>query len=288
MVFDAVAIERVGIATSEASMRACVGRGQLISLLAGVLALGLGLGAGRVNATSASTDQSDLWWNSAESGWGIQLVQQHDTIFATMYVYAASGQPEFYVAVLERSAGLTWSGKTYRATGPYWGGAFVPAAVVETEVGTMAFTASTVSSGQLDYTIGGTSVSKVVERMSFANDHLAPSFTGTVREAMLSGPCTPLSAAAVTAQFTHAGGSPVAVSLVFPSRTCTIATGSYSQRGQFGRIGGAYTCTDGESGTSSLTELRLTVETLTFRYGLNGNGPSGACQIDGDFAGLRW
>ena len=96
------------------------------------------------------------------------------------------------------------------------------------------------------------------------------------------------SAAAVTAQFTHAGGSPVAVSLVFPSRTCTIATGSYSQRGQFGRIGGAYTCTDGESGTSSLTELRLTVETLTFRYGLNGNGPSGACQLDGDFAGLRW
>lgn len=253
----------------------------------GIVALAALLAAPPAAATAASTDNSDLWWNAGESGWGIQLVQQHDTIFATMYVYAASGQPEFYVAVLERSDGLTWSGKVYRATGPYWGGVFVPAAVVETEVGTMSFHPPTVSSGQLDYTILGVTVAKIVERMSFANDVLPASTVGIVRQSTLSGACAPLAATPVAAQFTHAGGGPVSVSMVFPARTCTVATGSYSRRGQFGRISGAYTCTDGESGTATMTEVRVTVETLTFRYSQSGTGPAGDCQIDGDYAGLR-
>ena len=38
-------------------------------------------------ATSFSNDQSDLWWNSSENGWGIQFVERGKTIFATMFVY---------------------------------------------------------------------------------------------------------------------------------------------------------------------------------------------------------
>lgn len=30
---------------------------------------------GQARATSYSTDASDIWWNPAESGWGIQLAQ---------------------------------------------------------------------------------------------------------------------------------------------------------------------------------------------------------------------
>ena len=30
-------------------------------------------------ATSFSNDQSDLWWNSSENGWGIQFVQRGST-----------------------------------------------------------------------------------------------------------------------------------------------------------------------------------------------------------------
>lgn len=238
-------------------------------------------------ATGASTDQSDLWWNASESGWGIQLVQQHDTIFATMYVYAASGQPEFYVAVLGRTGGLVWSGSVYRTTGPHWSGPFDPATVVETEVGTMAWQAQTVSTARLTYTILGTTVEKLVERMAFANDHLAESYTGVARQEALSGACAPFAATAAVAEFVHAGGGPVGVTLTFGPRTCSAPTGSYTQRGQFGRVSSAYTCTDGETGFLTLTEMKVATDTLTFRYGLVGTGPSGACEIDGDFAGVR-
>ena len=49
-------------------------------------------------ATSFSTDQSDLYYIVAESGWGIQLVQRGSVIFATMFVYGPSGTPTWYVA----------------------------------------------------------------------------------------------------------------------------------------------------------------------------------------------
>src|SRR6478672_9467659 len=52
-------------------------------------------------ATSWSNDQSDLWWNSSENGWGIQFVQRGSTIFATMFVYDAAGNPTFYVATMD-------------------------------------------------------------------------------------------------------------------------------------------------------------------------------------------
>jgi hypothetical protein len=38
-------------------------------------------------ATAYSTDQSDLWWNPNESGWGMQVVQTGSVIFVTMFVY---------------------------------------------------------------------------------------------------------------------------------------------------------------------------------------------------------
>ena len=42
---------------------------------------------------SFSTDQSDLYYIPAESGWGIQLVQRGAVIFATMFVYGPGYTP---------------------------------------------------------------------------------------------------------------------------------------------------------------------------------------------------
>jgi hypothetical protein len=49
--------------------------------------------------TAFSIDQSELWWEPAESGWGIQFVQTDSTIFATLHVYGPQSQPAWYVAV---------------------------------------------------------------------------------------------------------------------------------------------------------------------------------------------
>lgn len=72
-------------------------------------------------AASFSTDQSDLWWNPNESGWGIQLVQRGSVIFATMFVYDSLSVPHWYSATLNSLSGLTWSGNLIATTGPFYG-----------------------------------------------------------------------------------------------------------------------------------------------------------------------
>ncbi|HET9765154.1 MAG TPA: hypothetical protein VFR50_16645, partial [Casimicrobiaceae bacterium] len=66
-------------------------------------------------AASYSFDNSDLWWADppfSESGWGIEFVQRDSVIFATMFVYDATGAPTWYVATMDPIApgSTVWSG----------------------------------------------------------------------------------------------------------------------------------------------------------------------------------
>ena len=67
---------------------------------------------------ATSTNYTDLWWNPSESGWGINLAHQGDTIFAAWYTYAVEGTPLFLVATLNKTAPAEYAGDLYRATGP--------------------------------------------------------------------------------------------------------------------------------------------------------------------------
>ena len=97
-------------------------------------------------ATSFSNDQSDLWWNPDENGWGIQFVQRGATIFATMFVYDSARNPTWYVATMNGSAAggvLTFTGDLYATVGPWFGTVpYDPASFGATKVGTMTWTKS--------------------------------------------------------------------------------------------------------------------------------------------------
>src|SRR5277367_7171482 len=96
-------------------------------------------------ATSFSTDQSDLWYIPAESGWGIQLVQRGSVIFATLFVYGPSGQPTWYTATMDYTSNFVWTGNLYATTGDYFAIVpFNPADVTLTNVGTMTWAAQSV------------------------------------------------------------------------------------------------------------------------------------------------
>ena len=77
-------------------------------------------------ATTYSVDFTDMWYNANESGWGVNVIQQSDIIFATLFVYGADNTPRWYVtgSGLQGSGGSTFSGSLYSTTGPYFGGAF--------------------------------------------------------------------------------------------------------------------------------------------------------------------
>lgn len=109
----------------------------------------------------------DLWWNPAESGWGLNMVQQGTVIFATLFTYARSGRDLWVVGpALRRQADGSYAGTLYSTRGPRFDA--VPWTAIEaTEVGTMTLRFSSGDRARLDYTLDGVRVAKDIERQVF-------------------------------------------------------------------------------------------------------------------------
>lgn len=73
---------------------------------------------GQVADLTTLTNYTDLWWKSDESGWGINLAHQGDTIFAAWYTYAVDGTPMWLVATAAKTSPGVYEGDLYQATGP--------------------------------------------------------------------------------------------------------------------------------------------------------------------------
>ena len=53
------------------------------------------------SVANAVTNYTDMWFNPSESGWGVNFTQDYNgPIFATFFVYAASGSPTWVVGLL--------------------------------------------------------------------------------------------------------------------------------------------------------------------------------------------
>jgi hypothetical protein len=61
--------------------------------------------------TSFSADLTDLWWNESESGWGVNVIQQQDTLFLTFFVYGPDNAPTWYSASDVRCSMFTCTGR---------------------------------------------------------------------------------------------------------------------------------------------------------------------------------
>jgi hypothetical protein len=125
------------------------------------------------NETTASraalTNYQDLWWNSGEPGWGLNLTHQSNTIFATLFSYNSVGSAEWYVASgLERQANGTFSGPLYRTTGPpFYASPWTAATAAQ--VGLMVLSFADGDSGTVSYSINGASVTKPIDRQVFSS-----------------------------------------------------------------------------------------------------------------------
>ena len=49
-------------------------------------------------AAAVTPDPAGLWYDAREQGWGLNVAQQGDTVFATLFVYDSAGNPAWYVA----------------------------------------------------------------------------------------------------------------------------------------------------------------------------------------------
>ncbi len=120
---------------------------------------------------TSATNFQNLWWvaDGAESGWGLTVTHQGDTIFAVWFTYGPDGAPLWLSATAAKSGAGVYSGTLDRTTGPAFSAVpFNPANVVRTPVGTMTLTFANGNAGLLAYSVDGVAQSKAITRMLFA------------------------------------------------------------------------------------------------------------------------
>jgi hypothetical protein len=109
----------------------------------------------------------DLWWDPAESGWGLNMVQQGTVIFATLFTYAPGGRDLWMVASgLTRGIDGAYSGGLQTTRGTTFN-ASPWTDVQRIDVGTMTLRFQSGDRATLSYTYNGTSVNKNIRRLEF-------------------------------------------------------------------------------------------------------------------------
>jgi hypothetical protein len=239
------------------------------------------------SATSFSTDYTDLWYIPAESGWGVNVIQQGNKLFATLFVYGTDQTARWYVASdLTGSSNTAFSGALYQTSGPYFGvGWTVGGPAVQ--VGTMTFNFNTPTTASLTYSVNGVTVNKAVQRQSFAGNNLGGSFLGGL-VATASGCAT--TSILVFNQFiaTHNGASQqVSIPVQFfagngAAATCTF-NGTYTQAGKLGNVAGTWSCTTGNTGSFAISQIALAITGWSGRF----NGNDQFCTYTGYFGGTK-
>jgi len=118
------------------------------------------------------TDFSGIWWNAAESGWGL-LLHQGPTrqLFGAIFIYGNGGQPDWFTI-----PSGSWTDSTHytaevfhTAGGAALGQAFNPALVQSTRVGTVTLdftqTPGTEGTMRLTSTINSVTATKTLTRL---------------------------------------------------------------------------------------------------------------------------
>lgn len=245
------------------------------------------------SATTFGIDYTDLWYNApaeSESGWGVNIIQQNEILFVTLFVYGPDGTARWFVGPSVGTTGSTnsFSGPLYSVTGPFYGAAWT--GVSATQRGSFTFNFSSVTQGTMTYNVDSVTVTKNITRQQWRNDNLSgnyiggtvsvgPNCTGGV---LISGEMTVNHTQpniTMFVDFVTAAGQP---------GRCNYA-GTYTQTGSLGTItGGSYNCTingvaNSITGTFSVTEIANSRNGFNGRIAANDN----FCSQTGYFGGVR-
>jgi hypothetical protein len=255
-----------------------------------ILALGL---SPLASGTSYSVDYTDLWYFDPaehESGWGVNLIQQNEILFVTLFVFGSDGTPRWFVGPnVMATTQTTFSGPLYSVTGTYFGSPWVPPPGV-TQVGNIAFTFSSNSEGSMTYNVNNVVVTKPIIRQTWKADNLTGNFQGGT--AAFGSACSNNGDRSINGTLTVNHNNPtVVMTLDFftaagQSARCSY-NGTYAQVGSVGDINGTFGCTvagsNANQGNFTIREIR------TSRNGFNGQlaQQDQFCSSAGYFGGIR-
>jgi len=227
----------------------------------------------------ASTDYTDIWYNPAESGWGVNFAQNDRFIFATFFIYGPSGAPVWYTAQLSRTTSDVYTGPVYVTSGTWFGaGTFPPVPPSDVvPVGDATFTASSDVRGTLRYRIDTVTVTKSIERQTLVPMSVDEIYIGGYVAEYSS--CTGRTKQILPVQVDITqSGTPGTVRIDFLTTTngalfCRM-TGTGTQYGKVITIPAAtYTCLGGLSATAEVSSLRPLDDAIELHWRADlGNG----------------
>jgi hypothetical protein len=231
------------------------------------------------NAIRGDGYATDLWWVPAESGWGLNLIEQGDILFGTLFVYDAAGQPHWYSAS-ELAYGqcappdaasdcyARYTGAIYESTGPYFGTSFNASAVNRRQVGSMKLDMYGNNTAYLDYTIDGITVTrKALSRAAFRTNSLAGTYVGHML-ALFNSNDRGVQLGAMTIDVAESGDA-ITVTMRGTRGTCTMR-GTRTQYGRQVMALGAYDCGGAAIGQLQLADLYPTWSGFTGSVSLDG------------------
>ena len=233
-------------------------------------------------APTLSGDATGMWYDARHPGWGLGLVQQNDSVFATLFTYDASGTAVWLVASRLQANGVNFdpcgtmslSGALYRTQWPTFGGAANPSGTVHVDpAGTISVTVATAPQGVngcdrnsafVEYSIDGTRTQVMVTRLAWTSSQarLYGQFTGGFAfRAAPTCPAAPIPASGP--QFAITGSAddmnPAGVRLLWGTGSDTVCEirGTFSQGGQLGAVSGALACGPVGSELTAVGTIRL-------------------------------
>ena len=126
-------------------------------------------------------EYTDVYYDPAESGWGVFLVQSNTVQFVAFFVYGADGKPTWFTAQLTDDGTGQYTGSLYATTGSPFGSAWNPGQLTVTPAGTATFHPLDLYHATLTYTVNGVgTVARSIQRQTLASYAMTGRYSGSM------------------------------------------------------------------------------------------------------------
>jgi len=203
-----------------------------------------------------AANYTDVYYDAAEPGWGVFLIQNGTNQFIAFFIYGPDGKPTWYTAQLNDDGTGRYTGTLYAIMGTYfvnpWQGYTINPA------GTATFTPTDIYHATLTYTVNGLApVSKPVVRQTTATEPMGGNYSGSMAGSITgcNNPADNDPAFRARYGLTVAQNGEASATLIFTfvdtthnGIVCTV-TGPLTHFGRLYKMGGTVACTGpGENG----------------------------------------
>jgi hypothetical protein len=237
----------------------------------------------------AANNYQDWWWNPAQSGMGLNIGQQNDTIFVAWFNYGDDTKASFLTmgGVLN---GNTLTGTLYRGTGPVPGPNYNPAQVKQTAVGTATLNFNTNNDATLTYSYDNKGGTMALQRFSFASPNLNQ--TWTVVQTYTTNNCANPSLNGSTTNVRNLKGQQgagnnftLAITDLDGTTRCNAAL-AFQPAGSKGVAVGSATCYDGSSANITFDDMSVQAGYLNLAFTATNMTEDRSCIQKGNWSGI--